>query len=169
MPIRCAPLDEETCGSVALATENRYRTSATERPSAPRDERPAASTISHGMRSGVGRSPTTPQHDAGILTDPPMSSPSATVAMPAATAAALPPLDPPGVMPSRHGLLVAGKSVLVVPIDAASSGRFVFPSTAIPALRARVTGTASSVAMRSFQEGVAYVQGMPATGWLSLT
>ena len=121
------------------------------------------------MRSGVGRSPTTPQHDAGMRTEPPMSSPSATVAMPAATAAALPPLDPPGVMPSRHGLLVAGKRVLVVPIAAASSGRLVFPRTAIPALRARATGTASSVAMRSFQEGVAYVQGMPATGWLSFT
>src|SRR5437879_11280557 len=96
------------------------------------------------MRSGVGRSPTTPQQDAGMRTDPPMSSPSATVAMPAATAAALPPLDPPGVIPWRHGLLVAGKSVLVVPIAAASSGRLVFPSTAMPALRDRATGTARS-------------------------
>ena len=44
----------------------------------------------------------------------------------------LPPLDPPGVIPWRHGLCVGGNSVLVVPIDAASSGRFVLPRIAMP-------------------------------------
>ena len=90
-----------------------------------------------------------------MRTEPPMSSPSATVAMPAATAAALPPLEPPGVMPCRQGLWVGGNRVLVVPIAAASSGRLVLPRIAIPAARARATGTPSSSAMRSFHAGVA--------------
>ena len=81
--------------------------------------------------------------------DPPMSVPIATVVMPAATAAALPPLDPPGVMPSRQGFCVAGKSVLTVPTEAASSGRFVLPRIATPAARARATGTVSSTASRA--------------------
>src|SRR5262249_33710110 len=122
-----------------------------------------------GTRSGVGRMPTTPQHDAGMRMEPPVSPPSATDAIPAATAAALPPLDPPGVIPSRHGLLVAPKMAFDVPIDAASSGTFVLPRIAIPDALARATGTASSPAMRSRQEAVPYVNGIPATGWLSLT
>src|SRR5207248_9779753 len=142
---------------VALMMENRKRASATVRVIGPRDCSTVTSTSSDGIRSGVGRSPTTPQHDAGIRIEPPVSPPSATVHMPAATAAPLPPLEPPGVMPSRHGLWVGGKSVFVVPIAAASSGRLVLPSTASPAARARATGTASSSATRSRQEGVAYV------------
>ena len=89
--------------------------------------------------------------------DPPVSPPSASVVIPAATAAALPPLDPPGVMPWRQGFWVGGKSVLVVPIDAASSGRFVLPRIAIPHDLARATGTASSSAIRSRHDGVPYV------------
>src|SRR5207302_6842237 len=101
-------------------------TSATDRPSSPTTERPAGSTNLLGTLSGDGRRPTIPQHEAGMRIDPPMSVPIPTVAMPAATAAALPPLEPPGVMPSLQGLLVAGKMALVVPTAAASSGRFVF-------------------------------------------
>src|SRR2546425_13171096 len=97
-----------------------------------------------GAGSGEGRGPTTPQHEAGMRIEPPMSVPSATPAMPAATAAALPPLEPPGVMPSRHGLLVAGKMALVVPTAAASSGRLVFPRIAAPAVLTRATPTSSS-------------------------
>ncbi len=89
--------------------------------------------------------------------DPPVSPPSATAVIPAATAAPLPPLEPPGVTPVRHGFWVAGNSVLVVPMDAASSGRFVLPRIAMPADLARATGTASSFAIRSRHDGVAYV------------
>src|SRR5450830_1244791 len=117
--------------------EKSIRTSPTVRAMGPREERPAASTISHGTRSGDGRSPTTPQHEAGMRIEPPMSVPIATVAIPAATATALPPLEPPGVVPARHGLLVAGKIALVIPTAAASSGRFVLPRIAAPAARAR--------------------------------
>src|SRR5690348_1364869 len=156
-------------GCVPVITAKRNRASETERVMGPRDCRTVASTSSEGTRSGVGRRPTTPQHDAGIRIEPPVSPPRANVHIPAATAAPLPPLEPPGVTPSRHGLLVGGNRVLVVPMDAANSGRFVLPRIAMPASRARATGTASSTAMRSRHEGVAYVYGIPLTGWLSLT
>src|SRR2546429_7391222 len=136
--------------------EKRSRASATVRVIGPRDCRTVASTSSDGMRSGVGRRPTTPQHDAGMRIDPPVSPPNATDAMPAATAAPLPPLDPPGVNPSRHGFCVGGKIAFVVPIEAASSGRFVLPRIAIPADLDRATGTASSEAIRSRHHEVPY-------------
>src|SRR5260370_25432480 len=98
-----------------------------------------------------------------------MSVPIATVAIPAATAAALPPLEPPGVTPARHGLLVAGKMALVVPTDAASSGRLVFPRMAAPAVRALDTGTVSASGTRSRQTALPSVHGMPLTGRLSFT
>jgi hypothetical protein len=44
----------------------------------------------------VGRTPTTPQKDAGWRIEPPVSVPRVAMAMPAAIAAAEPPLDPPG-------------------------------------------------------------------------
>src|SRR5205823_11906963 len=49
-----------------------------------------------GTRPYGGLNPTTPQNDAGILIEPPMSEPVASVAVPAASAAADPPLEPPG-------------------------------------------------------------------------
>jgi hypothetical protein len=150
-------------------TEKSSLASATVRAIGPRDCMTVTSTSSLGIRSGVGRRPTTPQHEAGMRIDPPVSPPSAIEHMPAATAAALPPLDPPGVVPSRHGFCVGGNSVLTVPIEAASSGRLVLPRMAMPADRARATGTASSSAILSRHEGVPYVYGMPTTGWLSLT
>ena len=54
--------------------------------------------------------PTSPQHDAGPRIEPPPSLACATGTMPAATAAAEPPLDPPGVYPGFHGFWV-GPSV----------------------------------------------------------
>jgi len=54
----------------------------------------------------VGLWPYTPQKCAGTRMDPPMSLPVASHARPAATAAALPPLEPPGVRVRSHGLLV---------------------------------------------------------------
>src|SRR2546427_6054874 len=142
---------------VAVITEKSSRASATVRVIGPRDCNTITSTSSDGIRSGVGRRPTTPQHEAGIRIDPPVSPPSATEAIPAATAAPLPPLEPPGVTPWRQGFWVGGKIVFVVPIEAASSGKFVLPRIAIPADLARATGTASSSAIRSRHDGVPYV------------
>ena len=43
---------------------------------------------------------------AGWRIEPPVSVPSAHGALPAATAAALPPLDPPGIRARSHGFSV---------------------------------------------------------------
>ncbi len=59
------------------------------------------------VRSRLGLRPTSPQQDAGIRIEPPMSLPWATGTIPAATAAADPPLDPPGEWVSDHGLWAA--------------------------------------------------------------
>src|SRR5208283_1384604 len=53
-----------------------------------------------------GLNPTTPQSAAGILTEPPVSDPKAPAQKPAATAAAEPPLDPPGILEESYGFLV---------------------------------------------------------------
>ena len=169
MPINFVIRSRPCFGPVSVINPKSTRASLTVLASGPRDCSTVASTSSLATRSGVGRRPTTPQQEAGMRIEPPVSPPRAKVHMPAATAAALPPLDPPGVKPSRHGFWVGGKIVFVVPIEAASSGRFVLPSTTTPLRRASATGTASSAAIRSRHDGVAYVYGIPATGWLSLT
>jgi hypothetical protein len=50
--------------------------------------------------------PTTPQHAAGWRIEPPVSLPSAAGTMPAATAAADPPDEPPAMRAASHGLRV---------------------------------------------------------------
>ena len=54
----------------------------------------------------VGFNPTTPQKLAGSLIEPPVSLPNAHGTMLLATAAALPPDDPPGTLFRFHGFLV---------------------------------------------------------------
>jgi hypothetical protein len=61
----------------------------------------------NGTRPEVGRSAATPLATAGTRSDPPRSLPSASGAMPVATATASPPLDPPGVRVGSQGLRVA--------------------------------------------------------------
>ena len=62
----------------------------------------------HQASGSRGRwlSPTTPHRAAGCRMDPPVSEPRATGAIPAATAAADPPDDPPGTRSRSHGLRV---------------------------------------------------------------
>src|SRR6201989_863615 len=55
-------------------------------------------------RPRLGLSPTRPHSLAGMRIDPPPSLAWATATIPAATAAALPPLDPPGERDRSHGL-----------------------------------------------------------------
>ena len=59
-------------------------------------------------RPNVGISPTTPQSDAGPRIDPPVSEPSATGTMPAATAAPEPDEEPPVKCARFHGLRAGG-------------------------------------------------------------
>ncbi len=79
----------------------------------------------------MGFSPTIPQSAAGWRIEPPVSVPIAHGASPAATAAADPPLEPPGTRSVSHGLRttpypefsfdepIANSSMLVLPIIAA--------------------------------------------------
>ena len=61
-----------------------------------------------GSRPREGFSPTTPQVAAGMRIDPPPSDAAAQGSMPAATATAAPPLDPPAPVDGSHGLRAGG-------------------------------------------------------------
>ena len=57
-------------------------------------------------RPRCGLRPNSPQQALGIRIEPPPSPPMPTGTMPLATAAAVPPLEPPGVRLVSHGLWV---------------------------------------------------------------
>src|SRR5712691_3425184 len=95
------------------------------------------------MRPRDGLSPKTPQHDAGMRIEPPPSLPCAAGASPAATAAAAPPLEPPDVSSTFHGLRQAPFSSDSVCAIVPSSDVFVLPSTTNPASPSRRTTAAS--------------------------
>ena len=126
-------------------------------PSGPTDTRPRA-----GFR------PTSPQQAAGIRIEPPPSLPCATGTIPAATAAAAPPLEPPGVRSVSHGLRVGpnrrGSVVGRIPI----SGIEVLPTITKPASRRRRTRYASRPVTKSPNTSLPMVSGMPVTERLSL-
>ena len=85
----------------------------------------------------------TGQKQAGWRTDPPVSDPRDAAAIPAATAAAEPPLDPPATRSRAHGFRTgpAADCSLEEPIP--NSSRFVFPTSTAPAARRRATAVAS--------------------------
>jgi hypothetical protein len=62
------------------------------------------------VRPRRGLRPTSPQQEAGTRIDPVPSPPEAAGTTPAATAAADPPLDPPGVIDGDHGFTVGPNS-----------------------------------------------------------
>ena len=82
-----------------------------------------------GTRPSEGRSPTTPQNDAGLRSEPPMSEPSASGTIPDASAHAAPPQEPPADRVGSTGLRVVPKIVLNVCEPAANSGTLVLPIT----------------------------------------
>src|ERR1019366_10205812 len=97
--------------------------------------------------------------------------------IPAATAAALPPEDPPGTRPVSHGFFVGPKAEFSVEDPMANSSRLVLPTAIAPAAFSRRTTVASyggSHPARIFEEqvvGMASVQrlslsatGTPASG-----
>ena len=83
--------------------------SATVRAIGPTVSKLAASGIDAlvGTAPSAVLSPTTPQHAAGMRTEPPVSVPSASGTMPAASAAALPLLEPPATRSGAVGLTVS--------------------------------------------------------------
>src|ERR687896_642980 len=56
----------------------------------------------------VGLIPTVPQSDDGMRIEPPVSEPVPPRHMPAASAAPVPPLDPPGIRAPSQGFEVGG-------------------------------------------------------------
>ena len=63
----------------------------------------SGTTPVRGTRPKVGLRPVTPQAAEGIRIDPPVSVPTASGHSPAASAAALPPLEPPATRPGARG------------------------------------------------------------------
>ena len=98
-----------------------------------------------GTRPKLGFRPTLPQKAAGMRTLPAPSVPMPIGPMPAATAAAAPPEEPPGVLARFQGLRVRPVSgELVSPLQP-NSGVVVLPSSTAPASRSlAVTGASTS-------------------------
>ena len=71
-----------------------------------------------------------------------MSEPSASGTIRAATAAADPPLDPPGVRSSAHGLRVGPNAEFSVDDPIANSSQLVLPTMTAPAATSRSTAVA---------------------------
>ena len=61
----------------------------------------------------------------------------------AATAAALPPLEPPGIRSKSHGFLVLPHDEFSVELPIANSSMFVRPNNTAPASRSRLVTNAS--------------------------
>src|SRR5499426_2496355 len=85
------------------------------------------------VRARLGLSPNSPQQLAGIRIDPPPSVACAIGTIPAATAAAEPPLEPPAVCSRLHGLRVGPKRRGSVDGARPISGVLVLPKITRPA------------------------------------
>ncbi len=97
-----------------------------------------------GTRPKLPLKPTFPQNAAGMRTDPAPSVPMLNGPSPAATAAAVPPDDPPVVLLGSHGLRVIPVSgELVSPLQP-NSGVVVLPTKTAPASRRRAVAGAST-------------------------
>ena len=81
----------------------------------------------------MGFRPTIPHSEAGWRIEPPVSVPIAQGAVPAATAAALPPLEPPGTRSRSQGFCTGPKPEFSFEEPIANSSWFVLPSTRAPA------------------------------------
>src|SRR5262245_30434629 len=87
--------------------------------------------------------PTIPHRLAGWRIEPPVSVPRETGARHAATAAAEPPDDPPGVRSRSHGLRVVKNPLFSVDEPMANSSIFVLPMRTASAAFSRATTWAS--------------------------
>src|SRR4029077_18516650 len=85
-----------------------------------------------------------PQNEPGWRTEPPVSVPSAATAIPAATAAADPPLDPPGTRSMATGFRTGPYAEFSFDPPMANSSQLVLPSRIAPALSRRSTAVASN-------------------------
>src|SRR5579875_2035334 len=83
-----------------------------------------------------------PQSAAGWRIEPPVSVPIAQGALPAATAAALPPDEPPGTRARSHGFRTGPNAEFSLEEPIANSSWLVLPSSVAPASCRRVTTVA---------------------------
>ena len=83
-----------------------------------------------------------PHKAAGCLIDPPVSVPVASVAKPAATAAAEPPDEPPGTRAVSQGFLAAPKKLVSLEEPIANSSILHLPRLIIPAVSSLLTTVA---------------------------
>ena len=95
---------------------------------------PPTEVVSHwlsvghaGTRPRQGRRPTTPQNDAGLRSEPPMSRAVGERDQAGRERAAAPPEEPPADRVGSTGLRVVPKTVLKVCEPAANSGTLVLP------------------------------------------
>ncbi len=97
-----------------------------------------------------------------------MSLPSASGCMPAASAAAAPPDEPPAVRERSYGLRVTPNTSLKVWPPAANSGMLVLPMVTAPAALIRSTARSSPSGTKSDLAREPNVVLIPAVRWLSL-
>ena len=90
----------------------------------------------------MGFIPTIPHSAAGCRMEPPVSDPSDHGTWRSATAAADPPLEPPGTRAWSQGLSVFLKAEFSVLEPMANSSMFVLPTTTAPAASSRATHVA---------------------------
>src|SRR5436190_11130099 len=90
-------------------------------------------------------------------------------AKPAATAAAEPPLDPPGTRVGSCGLRVGPNAEFSVEDPIANSSRFVLPTRTAPASRSRVTAVASYGGRHPSRIFDEHVVGIPRVHMLSFS
>src|SRR5688500_9825657 len=112
--------------------------SRTERATTCSQTSPPLTSPIHGpseVRARVGFSPKRPQQLAGIRIDPPPSLACATGTMPAATAHAEPPLDPPVIRVGSYGFRVGGHAGGSADGRMPSSEVLVLPTITKPAAR----------------------------------
>ena len=101
--------------------------------------------------------------------EPPPSVPCASGRTPAATCAAAPPLEPPGVRARSHGFRQAPFSSDSVTAVVPNSGVFVLPMTTNPAARSRLTTAVSWAGTCSANARQEYVVRIPRVSVRSLT
>src|SRR6266404_3503317 len=98
--------------------------------------------------------PTTPQKVAGLRIEPDVSPPVATVSRPAASAAADPLLDPPGVRDRSQGFFASGNAPPSPALPNENSGSFILPTSTPPACCSFATTVASKPGTKSSSTGV---------------
>src|SRR5512146_2984075 len=109
-----------------------------------------------------------PQYAAGCRTEPPVSEPSAMRAIPAATAAAEPPDEPPGTRVRSCGLRAGPYALFSVEEPMANSSQLVLATSTAPASRRRVTTVASYGLTYPSRMRDPHVVGRPSVAMLSL-